>query len=53
VLRELLGDYPFSDADSVGEALVILESSFEEVVAAHSPIALLLIEMILGEEWSS
>jgi len=38
-LRELLGDYPSFDADSVGEASVIPESSFEEVVAAPSLIA--------------
>jgi len=39
VLRELVGDYPSSDADYVTEALIIPEPSFEEVVVAHSPIA--------------
>ena len=39
VLRDLLGDYPSSEIDSVGEASVIPESSFDGVVAVHSPFA--------------
>ena len=39
LLRELLGDYPFVDADSVGEASVIPDSTFDDVVAVYSPLA--------------
>jgi len=41
-----LGDYPSFDADSVGEALVIPKSTFEDLLAVHSPLLLLLLEMI-------
>jgi len=39
VLRELLGDYLSFDADSVGKASVIPVSTFDDVVAVHSPFA--------------
>jgi len=38
-LRDLLGDYLCFDANSFGGALVILESTFDDVVAAHSPLS--------------
>jgi len=37
--RELLGDYPSFDANSVGGAAVIAESTFDDVVAVHSPLS--------------
>ena len=39
VLRELLGDYPSSDCNSVGRDSVIPESAFDGVVGAHSQIS--------------
>jgi len=47
VSRELLGDYLSSHSHSVGEASVIPESTFDDVVAVYSPLA----SFATGNDW--